>query len=240
MRIRTLALFALLALPAGSSAQLIRPPRTGRGGTTVQPTPLPPEAAPVSRALAYRRSRWSTEGYSLINSLVLPTIGGGSTRTTTYGAGTRAAYRYSDQFSATIDLTASMPGGLTTSQTAEAGTRFSPLGWDHSLRPFVDVRAAYMNLLDTFTGTLGSVGAANQQYVNGSRYSRGFGGLGGTGLEYSLTNSLAIATEISALQTRMTTYRVISSGDIPRGSTYWMTSYRLSLGLRFNPVRAIH
>src|SRR4029079_10145270 len=114
----------------GLSAQRIRLPRGGRGATP-QPAPLPPEAGPVTRALAYRRSRWSAEAYSLISSLEVPAAAGGVTRYTAPGSAPRADYRYTDHLSATVDMTSSLPFSSTNAQTAEVGTRYSPLAWDH-------------------------------------------------------------------------------------------------------------
>jgi hypothetical protein len=235
MRIRALVVIALLTLPAGLTAQILRIPRTGRG-TAPQPAALPPEAAPVARALAYKRSRWSAEGYSLISAVQVPTAAGGVARYTTAGTGTRAAYRYTDYLSATLDLTASFLGSPAVTQTAEIGTRFSPLPWDRTLRPFVDVRGAYMRMYDTFA----ELSVPNQQFADVERYSRGVGGVGGAGLEYSLTRSLALTTEVSALRNRMTTYRMTGAAGIPTGTSYWLTSVRYTLGLRFNPVSALH
>lgn len=241
MRTRALVVIALLSLPAGLSAQGVRLPRVGRG-TRPQPAPLPPETAPVARALAYKRSRWSIEGYSLINSVRVPTAAGGVTSYTTFGTGTRADYRYTERFSATVDFTASPLGDPAITETAEIGTRFRPLPWNEEIRPFFDVRAAYMHMYDTFAfpmQTSVTAGGLNQQYVEESRYSRGFGSVAGAGLEYSLTNTLALTTELTAMRNRMTTYRLTSPTSIPSGTTYWMTSFRYTLGLKFNPVRAL-
>lgn len=241
MRSRALVLIALLTLPAGLTAQRIRLPRGGRGAVP-QPAPLPPEAGPVTRALAYRRSRWSAEGYSLISSLQVPAAAGGVSRYTIPGTGTRADYRYTEHLSATVDMTASLPFSPTNAQTAEVGSRYSPLAWDHQLRPFFDVRAAYMRMYDMYAmpSTASIVaGAPDQQFIEGGRYSRGFGGVGGAGFEYSLTRSLALTTELSAMRSRMTTYRFTGPATIPNGNTYWMTSFRYILGLKFNPVRAL-
>lgn len=242
MRSRTLIMIALLTLPSTLTAQRIRLPRGGRGATP-QPAPLPPEAGPVTRALAYKRSRWSVEGYSLISSLQVPAAGGGVTRYTTPGGGTRADYRYTERLSATVDMTASLPGSPTTAETAEIGTRYSPLAWDRQLRPFVDVRAAYMRMYDMYAmPTPASIiaGASDQQFVEGGRYSRGFGSVAGAGFEYSLTRSLALTTELSAMRSRMTMYRFSGPATIPSDSRYWMTSFRYVLGLKFNPVRSVH
>ena len=80
----------------------------------------------------------------------------------------------------------------------------------------------------------------SQQFVESGRYSRGFGSAAGAGVEYSLTNSLALTTGLSAMRNRMTTYRLTGPATVPSaGSAYWMTSVRLSLGLKFNPVRSL-
>ena len=72
-----------------------------------------------------------------------------------------------------------------------------------------------------------------------ARYSRGFGGIAGTGLEYSLTRSLALTTGVSLMRSRMTSYR-IAPGSIPNGTQFWLTTFRYTLGFRFNPVRTLH
>jgi len=235
MRTRTLVVIAVMTLPAALTAQVLRLPRGGRG-TAPPPAALPPEAAPVARALAYKRSRWSAEGYSFMNAIQVPSPGG-VTHYTTAGTGTRAAYRYTEQWSATLDMTTSLFGDPITAQTAEAGTRFSPLPWDRTLRPFFDVRAAYMRLYDTFASpTDPSVpGGLNQQYLGEGRYSRGFGGVGGAGLEFSLTRSLALSTEMTATRNHLTVYRLTGPATIPSGNAYWLTSFRYVLGLKFNP-----
>jgi hypothetical protein len=242
MRTRALVVLALLALPAGLTAQRLPRPRIGRG-TPPQAAPLPPEVAPVTRALAYKRSRWSAEAYSLITSIQVPTADGGGTSYTNFGSGARADYRYTDRFSATADLTVSALGSPTTVETAEVGARLRPLPMDLPLRPFFDVRAGYTHMYDLYATPAASdrapVGSI-QQFVQEGRYSRGFGGIGGAGLEYSLTRSIALTTELLAMRTRMTTYRLIGPASVPNGRTYSMASFRYTLGLRYNPVRALH
>jgi hypothetical protein len=242
MRTHALIVIALLALPVGSEAQRLPRPRIGRG-TPPQAAPLPPEAPAVARALAYRRSRWSGEAYSLINSVQIPTADGGATSYTNFGAGTRGDYRYTDRLSATVDLTVSALGSPVTTETAEVGTRFRPAPMDQALRPFFDVRAAYMHMYDLYAMPIASTisgGGPNHQFVQEARYSRGFGSVVGAGLEYSLTRSLSLTTELTAMRNRMRTYRLIGPANVPNGSTYWTTSFRYSLGLKFNPVRALY
>src|SRR5262245_28280718 len=91
-----LVAFALATLPSVLLAQRGRLPRGAAGPTAA---PLPPEMPGVSRALAFRRSRLSTEGYAMISSMQLPTAAG-TEQFTMAGAGTHAAYRYTDNFAA--------------------------------------------------------------------------------------------------------------------------------------------
>ncbi len=133
-----------------------------------------------------------------------------------------------------------MLGSPATTETVEIGTRFRPMPWNGEIRPFFDVRAAYMHMYDTFAAPIQTF-AAGESFVSGERYSRGFGGVAGAGLEFSLTRSLALTTEVSALRNRMTIYRVIGPASIPGdGRDYWMTSYRFMLGLKYNPVRVLN
>jgi hypothetical protein len=240
MRTNALAVIALLALSSGLGAQGVRLPRIG--GTMPQPTSLPPEAPGVTRALAYKRSRWSAEGYSLISAIQVPGGAGGMTSYTSFGAGTHADYRYTDRVSATADVTVSTLGGQATAETAEVGMRFRPMPFDEQLRPFFDVRAAYMHMYDTYAipGGAGFTVGGPGQFIDEGRYSRGVGGIGGAGLEYSLTRTLSLTTELSALRNRMDTYRLTGAAGLPGNANYWMTSYRFTLGLKYNPVSALH
>jgi hypothetical protein len=112
---------------------------------------------------------------------------------------------------------------------------------DAALRPFIDVRAAYMHMYDTFFFPGNSTGIAGiDQAAQEGRYSHGFGSVAGAGLDYSLTRSLSLTTELSALRTRMTTYRLTSPTSVPgAGGTYWMTSLRYMFGFKYNAVRAL-
>jgi hypothetical protein len=231
MRIRHLVVSALLALPCALTAQVLRIPR--RGGAP-DPAPLPPPAEPVARALALQRSRWSVEGYSMISAIQVPSGNGGVSRYTTFGNGTHADYRYADHFTATMDMTAAYLGGV--SETAEAGTRYTPLSWDSEIRPFFDVRGAFMNMSDAFYGASG-VGAS-QNAAEGTRYSRGFGGVAGVGSEYTISSTMALTTEFMAMRNRMTTYRLTSTASLPAGAGFMLTSFRFVVGLKYNPLRS--
>lgn len=243
MRNRALLLTALLIAPAALSAQ-IRLPRGTRGGAPPTAAPLPPEAPIVAKALAYKRSRWSGEAYTLINTFQVPD-GAGVTTYTSFGSGTRADYRYSDHFSATIDLTASALGSPTISESAEIGTRFRPGSLDRRLRTYVDARAQFVHLYDTpnlpspSVAIVGGVGQTSQ-LVAGQRYSRGFGGIAGAGFEFAFTNSLALTSELLAMRDRMTMYRFNNPTEVPLASHYWMTSFRYTVGFKYNRVRSLN
>ena len=70
----------------------------------------------------------------------------------------------------------------------------------------------------------------------GTRYSRGMGIIGGAA-EYSVTGSLAVSTELLAMRNRMANYRMTSTSNLPTVADYTLNSYRLTLGLKFNPLR---
>jgi hypothetical protein len=235
-----LALVGLAVFPSLAAAQRAGLPR-GRA-TRPEPASLPPQAPPVAHALSYHRARWSAEAYSLVSSLQTPNVNGGASRYNTLGLGSRADLRVSNRFSVTLDATTSMFGGPATTRTGEVGTRFSPLDWNRRVRPFVDLRAAYMHLADSYatpSNPSGGVGGPNQQLVELGRYSRGFGTVAGAGFELSIAPSFAITNEISGLRARMTTYRLSGPTDVPPGASYWTTTLRYALGLKFNPTRVL-
>lgn len=244
MRNRAVLLAALLIAPTVASAQ-IRIPRGTRRSPPPTAAPLPPEAPVVAKALAYKRSRWSAEAYTAVSTFQVPEAGGMTTYTS-FGSGTHADYRYSEHFSATVDLTASALGSPAISESAEVGTRFRPGSLERRLRTYVDARAQFVHLYDTpslasSTGAIvGGVGQ-NSQFVAGQRYSRGFGGVAGAGFEFSFTNTLALTSELLAIRDRMSMYRLNNSPtSVPLASHYWMTSYRYTIGFKYNPVSALH
>lgn len=234
MRIRALVVSALLAFPVGLTAQVLRAPRRG---TTPEPAPLPPAAEPVARALSLQRSRWSAQGYTMFSAFQVPDGSGGTSQFTTFGTGTHADYFITQAFAATVDLTASF-GGQSNSQTAEVGTRYSPFAWDSRIRPFADVRATYMRLSDSYSAlNSGSGLGAGQNLNEGTRYSRGFGGIAGAGADFTVTPSWAITTEFLAMRHDMSMYRRTTTANLPVATNYMMNSFRFTLGLRFSPVR---
>ena len=166
----------------------------------------------------------------MFSAFQVPNGNGGTSQFNSFGTGTHADYLVTRAFAATVDLTASF-GGLSNSQTAELGTRYSPRAWDRRVRPFADARAAYIRLSDSYSLGSGSAGGAAQNVNEGTSYSRGFGGIAGAGASWAIT------TELLAMRTNMSTYRQTSTAKLPVGTDYMMNSFRFTLGLRFSPVR---
>lgn len=240
MRVRTLVVIASLLLPAVSDAQRrVLPPRIGGTQDPARPTPLPGrQPEPIARELAYRRLRVSVESYPMVSYVQSPglTSDGRGAAWTMFGAGTRAEYRVSRHVSATLDLTSSFLGSPMRIETAELGTRLRPERSERRAYPFVDLRVGYVSAYD---GSLGSViddpYAFPGRYAYGSRYSRGFGAVAGVGMEYDLTRTLSLTTAASAMRSRLTSQDFQDASRMSTG--FGMTSYRYTLGLKYNWVR---
>lgn len=238
MRTRSALVFALLLLPSLSSAQARRP-RVG-GARPGQPVPLSPQPEAVARSSAYQRSRYSVETYPLISRVLAPGFSGGPASSwTSFGTGTRLDYRLTRYVSGTLDLTSSYFGGPAITETAEAGIRIRPEHWESRLRPFADARFGFEHARDLFVmATELGIGPASG-LAPVQRYSRGFGGIAGAGVEYALTNTIALTTAASAMRTNMVSYR-FSGRSVPTGdAAFRMTTYRLTVGLKYNPVRLL-
>lgn len=239
MRIRRIAALVLLLLPAASSAQRRRIP-TVEGRRPGEPVPLSPQPAPIARELGYRRLRVSIESYPLITYAQAPgfTAAGGSSARTSFGAGTRAEYRLSPHAAATMDMTSSFAGSPVIVQTAEIGTRFGPERSDDRLYPFLDLRVGYISAYDR------SLGSSNDnlygyptQGVYGARYSNGFGGVAGAGVEYALTRTFSLTTSGSVMRSHMTARDFGSTQTVV--PSFAMTSFRYTIGAKYNPVRML-
>jgi hypothetical protein len=220
---RVLAVIAIvsLLLPSETSAQ--RLPLPGSRPGPALPTPLPPQPEPIARPLAYKRMRLSVEAYPLISHYQSAAVSG-----TSFGTGTRADYRLTRKASATLDLTSSFVGGSATVATIEIGTRLRPERSERRAYPFVDMRLGYVrafngDFLDAF-GNAVSYG-----------YTSGFGAVTGVGMEYDLTRRFSLTTAASASLNRMTTQDFRDASL----ASYRMTSFRYTLGIRYNPGRMV-
>ena len=241
MRIRSVVTAALFLLPAFAGAQRRIPIGGVVGRGPVEPVPLSPQPVEVARRLAYTRSRFSVESYPLLSRAYAPEFRGAGalSQWNSYGMGTRAEYRSASSLAATLDVTSSI-GAPVQSQTVELGARYKSVSWEHAFRPFVDVRAAYMNAAGTYAESpFGIVPlGTTQQNRYGMQYSRGIGAVVGTGMEYWFANSFALTTGVSAIRSNMSMYRS-SGATLPADGEYWMTSYRMTIGLKFNQVSAM-
>lgn len=240
MRVRAVVAIVLMLLPAGASAQRFPLPGAGRRGPA-QPVPLSPQPEPIARALAYRRLRVSVESYPLISYVRAPGFAGdGRTSAwTSFGGGTRGEYRLTPHASATLDLTSSFAGSPVLVQTAEIGTRLSPERSERRVYPFVDVRIGYISAYDRSLGAIGNdpYVIPISQGVYGARYSNGFGGVAGIGMEYALTRSLSLTTAGSVMRSHMTAHDFASTQAVV--PSFAMTSYRYTIGVKYSPVRLV-
>ena len=240
MRVRAVIAIVLMLLPAGASAQrLPLPGPWGRG--PAQPVPLSPQPAAIAREIAYQRLLLSVESYPLISYVQAPgfTTDGRSSAWTSFGAGTRAEYRLTRHASATLDLTSSIAGSPVIMQTAEIGTRLSPERSESRVYPFVDLRAGYISAYDRSLSSIGNdpYGLSTAQGVYGARYSSGFGGVAGIGMEYTLTRTLSLTTTGSVMRSHMTAHDYAATQRVEPG--FAMMSYRYTMGIRYNPVRVV-
>jgi hypothetical protein len=236
MRVRAVVAIGLLLLPASASAQRVPLPRIG-GAHPGQPVPLSPQPGAIARAIAYRRLNLSVESYPLISYVEAPGLASyGHSAWTSLGAGTRASYRLTPHVAATMDLTSSLLGSPLTVQTAEIGARLGPERSERRLYPFLDIRAGYVAAYNSSLGSLVNdpfYPAPSGTYA--IRYSYGFGGVAGVGMEYALTNTFSLTSGATVLRSHMTSHDFTgTSAVVP---SFALTSYRLMLGLKYNPVR---
>lgn len=234
MRARTLVATLLVLAPTALSAQLI-PVRIGRRGPA-QPQPLPPQPTPVALQLAYTRSHLSFESYPMVSFTTAPGLAprpAGSWAS--IGVGTHADYRIARFMSATMDLTSSLYGGPALTQTAEVGARFNRARGGGRWYPYFDLRAGY---IATYLNSAAAYGDVYSVPTYNDRYSHGFGAIAGAGFEYALTNAMSLMTGASLLRGGLTQHSLESSSAVDQHFT--ITSLRYTLGLRFNPVYAVH
>ena len=242
MRNRTVvaASLLLLPLPVVAGAQRIPIPVV-IGRRAPRPAELPPQPGAIVREAEYRRWRLSTETYPLVSYVQAPGLSGvrAMSSWTTFGVGQRADYLLTRNFSATLDFTSSFLGGPAITNTAELGTRVHPEWAEHKLYPFVDLRLAYITTYDRGLSGYDDPFAYNLNTPNGYavRYARGFGVVGGGGLEYVLTPRWSLTSALAVLDTRLSPRDFTTTGVIPSGIQ--MTSVRFTAGVRYNPIRII-
>jgi hypothetical protein len=235
MRVRTVVAIGLLLLPANASSQRVPLPRIG-GGRPGQPVPLSPQPEAIARAIAYRRLNLSVESYPLVSYIDAPGLAiNGHSAWTSLGAGTRASYRLTPHVAATMDLTSSLLGSPLTVQTAEIGTRVGPERSEERWYPFVDIRAGYVAAYNSSLGSFVDSPYVPTATTSGVRYSHGFGGVVGAGVEYALTHSFSLTGGASVLRSHMTSNDFTGTSNVV--PSFALTSYRAMLGLRYNPVR---
>lgn len=241
MRVRAVVAIAVLLLPTQLQAQR-RVPGIGRPGPA-EPVPLSPQPLPIARAVAYQRLRVSAESYPMISVAQAPNFAGDGRAAswTAFGMGTRVEYRLTSHASAMMDLTSSIAGSPLIVQTAEIGTRLRPgvVDFDQRTFPFFDLRVGYISAYDRSLGaaTTDPSGFPIPSGIAGARYSSGFGGVAGVGVEYALTHSFFLTTAGSMVRSHMTSHDYASTRTVV--PSFAMTSYRLILGVRYNPVRTM-
>lgn len=234
MRTRALVAIALV-LPSLAFAQRNAPRIGARPG---QPVPLGRQPEVVARSVAIQRSHYSVEAYPLIERVVAPGYAGGRpiSSWSSFGAGTRLDYRYTRYVSWTMDLTSAFTGGPATTETAELGMRVHPEDAERRVRPFADVRLGFEHSADAYSTQLDVGFGPASSLATGSRYSRGFGGVVGTGADFALTNTFALTTGVSVMRSNMTAYRFTGVSIPTLDDSYRMTTYRLAIGVRYNPI----
>lgn len=231
MRIRCVFAFALLAFPmlAASAQRLPVTPRP----RVARPAELPPQPGPIARELAYKRMPYSSETYPMISYHTY-----GFSSWLVGGIGEHLDLRVAPRLALTFDGTTSMLGSPIQTNTVELGVRLRPDRDSRRVYPYADLRVGYMQAYQSQfrsfdVGDAFGAGAPGP----GSRFSQGFGGLGGVGVEYALSRMFSLTSSAAIMRTRMTSRAFLSNTEDAR---FWMTTYRYTLGLRFNPVRAVH
>jgi hypothetical protein len=240
MRVRAVVAIVSLLLPAASSAQRLPVPGTAGRRGPAQPVPLSPQPEPIARAVEYQRWNLSVESYPQFAYFRAPGISSdGTSSWASLGAGTRAEYRLMPFVSATMDFTSSLLGGPAIVSTAELGARIRPERSERRIYPFVDARAGYIVASSRELTSAGEDPFGNLAIpgANGSRYSRGFGGVAGAGLEYDLSRTFSLTTTASVLRTRLTSHQI--QGAQPIDASFAMTAVRYTIGLRYNPIRVL-
>jgi hypothetical protein len=230
------AMIALL-LPAALSAQRIPLGGLGRRGPA-SPEPIPPQPAPVARDIEYHRLRVAVESYPMVSYFAAPSFAtnGRASSWASVGTGTHADYRLTNAMSATLDMTSSFYGGPELVETVELGTRFRPeIKQGARISPYIDARVGYISAYTRGLGDNAFVFNDPFGEFNSTSYSHGWGAMGGAGFDYSLSLRWSLMTGVMLMQSRM----IAEDFQAPETRPFTLTSFRYTLGLRFNPVRMI-
>ena len=240
MRLRSVVAIVLV-VPSAAFAQR-GAGRIGIGGRPGEPVPLGRQPEVVARATAMQRSRFAVETYPMISRVVAPGFSGGIPISSwnSFGAGTRIDYRWTRFVSLTGDATSSLYGGPAQMQTAELGMRVHPEDMEVRIRPFADARLGFEHSVDQFSNLAALGIGPGSTFGTSERYSRGFGGVVGAGADYSLTNTFSLTTGLSAMRSNMRAYAYSGTSVPTAGNSFTMTTYRFAIGLRYNPVYAMH
>lgn len=241
---RILAITALVALvfPFDAGAQFAPRPGSILGDFT---PPLGREPDVIARYQEYRRINLSVETYPLVSYVRSPGFAGPGTTSSwiSLGTGVRVEYRNTPYLSTTLDITSSLVGGPANLATAELGARFRQARSERRVYPFFDVRAGYIAALHGDLASSGfnygssSYGYSSSGVTSGSRYSTGFGGVAGAGVEYDLTRRFTITTSASLMHTRLTAHDF--AAGTPADPNFALTALRYTVGLQYTPVRSV-
>lgn len=221
---------AALVLPMVAQAQLI-PVQVGDHPTVADQLPKQPRI--IANNLAHVRSRFTFEAYPFVGRVEAPAFFAGARipAWTTVGLGTRVDYRFTPIVSATLDVTSTLSGGPSNSQTAELGTRIHPFQAESRWYPYVDVRGAFMT---SATSDFAYLSDAGFSLSPDDHYSDGYGATAGVGTLYQLSNSFFLTTGFSVLSTRM--HETSLYGTNQENRYYSTTWYRFNFGISYNAV----
>lgn len=238
MRVQSLVTIALL-LPVVADAQR----RTGTriGGRPAPAAPLPPQAPVIANEMRYVRLPISAESYTFISYIQSPTAANALTEWGTLGVATRLDYRFSQHFSATGDITQSLFGGPVVTGTFELGSRFHLVRRDSEsrTRPYLDARAGYMYSYESYLFSPDPT-AVSPSAFRATRTGNGVGIVAGAGSEYSVSRTLSLTTGMWGTRSRLNAARTSGFQPTPAiRESYYVTTYRLALGLKWNPVRRV-
>ena len=115
---------------------------------------------------------------------------------------------------------------------------FTPSVRNAAYIPFLDLRFGYIAAYNTYSFPNDIYGNPAFVQTNNTGFNDGFGGVAGAGFELALTRRFSLTTAASLMRSDISAHGY--NAQIPlKSSRYWMSSYRYTLGLRYNPVRLL-